>query len=32
MLMRAAPHLVIQIGGETRPLGGTVGLMLTLPF
>ncbi|MFC1639268.1 hypothetical protein ACFL3B_00735 [Gemmatimonadota bacterium] len=32
MLMRAARHLVIQVGMESRPLGGTVGLMLTLPF
>ena len=32
MLIRAGPHLVFQAGGETRPVGITVGVMLTLPF
>jgi len=32
MLLRAATHLVIQVGLESEPLGGTVGMMLTLPF
>lgn len=31
LMMRAARNLTIQIGGETQPLGATVGLMITLP-
>jgi hypothetical protein len=32
LLIRAATNFVIQIGGETRPAGATVGAMFTLPF
>ena len=32
VLLRAASHFVIQVGAETRPLGGNVGVMFTLPF
>ena len=32
LLIRAAPHFVIQIGVDGRPRGGVVGAMFTLPL
>ncbi len=32
MLIRAAPHFLIQVGADGRPRGAAVGIMLTLPL